>query len=135
MFLNNLIEFIKINMVLIRNGTELTDIIIRFSVCSKITGFPDRLCVPHVSTIFGSRGSDRSVQPFGIPCHSQLRRAPPSIRSRNNLRCICLPQPYLLVELSSMRLRFDDLHLFINLVALDFVHVQMYVMFMENGLD
>ena len=44
-----------------------------------------------------------------------------SIHSRNNLRHTCLLQPSPLVELSSMRLWFDDLHLCIYLVVLDFV--------------
>ena len=48
--------------------------------------------------------SDRPVRQSGIPYHSQLRLAPPSTLSRNNLRCSCLPQPSPLVELSSMRL-------------------------------
>ena len=62
-----------------------------------------QLCVPHVSTVFSSRGF-RSALPFGIPYRSQLRRAPLSIPSRNNLRHTCLLQPSPLVELSSMRL-------------------------------
>ena len=36
-----------------------------------------------------------------------------SILSRNNLRHVCLPQPAPLIELSSMHLWFDDLHLFV----------------------
>ena len=63
----------------------------------------------------------RLALPFGIPCHSQSRRAPLSIHSRNNLRHTSLLQPSPLVELPSMRLWFDDLHLCIYLVVLDFV--------------
>ena len=82
-----------------------------------------QLCVPHVSTVFGSRGF-RAAGPViwnGRAGRSQSRRAPLSIPSRNNLRLACLLQPSPLVELSSMYLWFDDLHLFVYLVVLDFV--------------
>ena len=80
-----------------------------------------QLCVPHVSTVFGLCGFRSAGPPFGIPYCSQLHRAPLSIPSRNNLRHTCLLQPSPLVELSSMCLWFDDLHLFIYLVVLEFV--------------
>ena len=78
--------------------------------------------VSHASAPFSALGvSDRPVLQFGIPCHFQFLPAPPFILSRNSSRLICLPQPSPLVELSSMRLWFDDLHLFIYLVVFDFV--------------
>ena len=79
----------------------------------------------HMSALYlacaDRRGFRLPVQPFGIPCHSQLcRGAPLSIPSRNNLRHTCLLQPSALVELSSselssMLLWFADLLLFIYL--------------------
>ena len=78
--------------------------------------------VSHMSAPYSALGVlDRPVQQSGIPYHFQLLPAPPFILSRNSLRLICLPQPSPLVELSSMRLWFDDLHLFIYLVVFDFV--------------
>ena len=89
--------------------------------------------VSHMSAPFSALGVlYRPVQQSGIPYHFQLLPAPPFILSSNSysLRLICLPQPSPLVELSSMRLWFDDLHLFIYLVILvvfDFVRALMYV--------
>ena len=55
------------------------------------TSSTQRLCVPHVSSVFGSRVPDRPVQQSGIPYHFQLLPAPPFILSRNGLRLICFP--------------------------------------------
>ena len=83
--------------------------------------------VSHMSVLYSTRVvSHRSVQPSGIPCLSQLRTSCSTIHtvhelSRNNLNQICLPQPSPLVELSPMRLWFDDLLLAIYLVVFDFV--------------
>ena len=83
----------------------------------------------HMSALFSARvGSDRPALPFGIPYRSQLRHAPISIPSRNNLRHTCSLQPSPLVELSLMRLWFDDLHLFIY-ISLYFVRHGRYRVF------
>ena len=80
------------------------------------------ISVSHTSAPYSAHGVlDRPVQQSRISYHFQLLPAPLFILSRNSLRHICLPQPSPLVELSSMRLWFDDLQLFIHLVVFDFV--------------
>ena len=72
-----------------------------------------RLCVPHVSTVFGP--TFWNSLPFSVTSCSTIHTF------KKHLRHTCLPQPSPLVELTSMRLWFDDLHLFAYLVVLDFV--------------
>ena len=62
-----------------------------------------RLCVPHVSSVFGSRGF-RSAGPAIWNSLPLSVTAPPFILSRNSSRRTYLPQPSPLIELSSMRL-------------------------------
>ena len=84
----------------------------------QLVGFQIGRSVP-----FSARGvSDRLVQQSGIPYHSLTVTSCSTIHTfKKQLKTHSFSSAAPLVELSSMHLWFDDLHLFIYLVVLDFV--------------